>query len=151
MQSGCMLQNVCMCMCLHMFVNMHLCLRLCVGVQEFFYSYLHTGTVKSEFLRNASDETWLQHSVKHGYIARCAHTIAAAIDSSVALETESAYATVELGGKMAHGMMIVDWSKSLGLDSNMRIIKSLDLGKVQNFLGAMVQDEMIAADVYTDC
>lgn len=117
---------------------------------EFFYGYLHLGTVKSEFLRNSSDEAWLQQNHKMGYVARSAYTAAVALDSSVAVDVESAYATVELGGKMSHGMMIVDWSRSLGLDSNVRIVKSLDMGKVQNFLGLMVQDELIA-EVYTAC
>ncbi|XP_076453012.1 uncharacterized protein LOC143288424 [Babylonia areolata] len=117
---------------------------------EFFYGYLHLGTVKSEFLRNSSDEAWLQQNHKSGYVARSAYAIAVALDGSVALEAESAYATVELGGKMSHGMMIVDWNRSLGLEANVRIVKSLDVGKVQSFLGTMVQDELIA-EVYTAC
>ena len=74
----------------------------------------------------------------------------AAIDSSVALETETAYATVELSGRMAHGMMVVDWSRSLGHEANVQIVKSLDLGKVQNLLAAMVQDDLVA-EMYTAC
>lgn len=119
-------------------------------LQEFFFSYLHIGTVKSEFLRNSSDETWLQHGHKNGYVARSAYAVVAAIDPSVVLETESAYGTVELSGRMAHGMMIVDWSRSLGHDTNMQIVKTLDLGKVQNLLAAMVQDEIVA-EMYTAC
>ncbi|KAK7088469.1 hypothetical protein V1264_022387 [Littorina saxatilis] len=118
---------------------------------EFFFSYVHAGTVKSEFLRNSGDEGWLQQSHKNSYVARCAYAVAVAIDTSVALDTETAYATVELSGRMAHGMMIVDWSKSLDREPNLFIVKSLDLGKVQSFLLGMVQDELIAELVYTPC
>ncbi|KAL8562062.1 hypothetical protein ACOMHN_031833 [Nucella lapillus] len=117
---------------------------------EFFYGYLHLGTVKSEFLRNSSDESWLQQSHKMGYVARAVYAMSVVLDSSVALEVEPAYATVELGGKISHGMMIVDWARSLGLEPNLRIVKSLDLGKVQQFVYTMVQDELIA-EVYAAC
>lgn len=69
--------------------------------------------------------------------------MAIAIDSNVALETESVHATVELSGVLSRGMMVVDWSKVQGHENNVRIVKSLDLIKIQSFLAAMVNDDAL--------
>lgn len=114
----------------------HFCL------QDFFYSWVHLGTVKSEFVRTSSDENWLQLHNKNGYAPGCAYAMAVAIDRSIATDQELVFARVELGGTLARGMMVVDWGLVWG-KANIQIVRSLDMGKIQGMLAAMVQDEAI--------
>ncbi|XP_025091505.1 uncharacterized protein LOC112562441 isoform X2 [Pomacea canaliculata] len=109
---------------------------------DFFYSWVHLGTVKSEFVRTSSDENWLQLHNKNGYAPGCAYAMAVAIDRSIATDQELVFARVELGGTLARGMMVVDWGLVWG-KANIQIVRSLDMGKIQGMLAAMVQDEAI--------
>nr|KAG5688616.1 hypothetical protein BaRGS_033432 [Batillaria attramentaria] len=118
-------------------------------VQDFFYSWVHGGTVKSEFIRTSGDEAWLHQNIKKGYVSFCAYAMAVAVDSSVAVETDAVFGTVELGGTLARGLMVVDWERSMGHEPNMRVVRSLDLAKIQIMLTAMVQDETVVGEIYT--
>ena len=119
-------------------------------MQEFFYGFLHSGTVRSEFLRTSGSDKWLERNQKDGYSARSAYAVAAAIDPSVALETEEVHATVELGGGLAHGMMSVDWDRAQGRSPNVQLVKALDLAKVQASLANMVMVELVT-HIYQTC
>ncbi|KAK7469721.1 hypothetical protein BaRGS_00036252 [Batillaria attramentaria] len=116
---------------------------------DFFYSWVHGGTVKSEFIRTSGDEAWLHQNIKKGYVSFCAYAMAVAVDSSVAVETDAVFGTVELGGTLARGLMVVDWERSMGHEPNMRVVRSLDLAKIQIMLTAMVQDETVVGEIYT--
>ena len=91
---------------------------------------------------------WLQEHNKNGYASFCAYAMAVVADRSIALEKKSVYATVELSGTLARGMMVVDWARKLGCESNMDLVRSLDLGKIQSLLIGMVE-EAEAMEIYT--
>ncbi|KAK7469719.1 hypothetical protein BaRGS_00036250 [Batillaria attramentaria] len=105
---------------------------------DFFDGLVHLGTEKSEFVRMSGDERWLTACRTNGCIATCCYAVAIVVDNTIAMETENVYATVELVGVYGRGMMVVDWNGSLGREPNMRIVRSLDLGKIQSLLVAMM-------------
>jgi inosine-uridine nucleoside N-ribohydrolase len=63
------------------------------------------------------------------------------------LEAEDVHATVELCGRQAQGMMVVDWRRDHCQTLNVQLIRALDLGKIQNFLATMVHAQAVVADV----
>lgn len=105
---------------------------------DFFDGLVHLGTEKSEFVRTSGDDCWLTACRTNGCIASCAYAVAIVVDTTIAMETEQVYATVELTGTYGRGMMVVDWLGSLGRDANVRIVRSLDLGKIQSLLVSMM-------------
>lgn len=74
--------------------------------------------------------------------------MAVVADRSIALEKKTVYATVELSGTLARGMMVVDWARKLGCEMNVDLVRSLDLGKIQSLLIGMVE-EAEAMEIYT--
>ena len=123
------------------------CLLLCPQ-QDFFDSWVHLGTEKSEFVRGMGNANWLQEHRKNGYASFCAFAMAVVADRSIALEKKTVYATVELSGTLARGMMVVDWTRKLGCEMNVDLVRSLDLGKIQSLLIGMVE-EAEAMEIYT--
>ncbi|XP_076452481.1 inosine-uridine preferring nucleoside hydrolase-like [Babylonia areolata] len=115
---------------------------------DFFDSWVHLGTTRSEFVRGMGEEDWLKDNQHSGYTPYCAYAVAVVADHTIALEKRWLYATVELSGALSRGMMVVDWAKRLGNESNVEVVRSLDLGKIQSLLIGMVEDPE-AMEVYT--
>ena len=61
------------------------------------------------------------------------------IDSSVLVETDLKYCAVELKGELTRGQMVVDWNGFLKKESNVEIIKKVDLSRVKSYFEHMLQ------------
>ena len=134
--------------CYHFCVLFLKLLAICICQQDFFDSWVHLGTDKSEFVRGMGDTLWLKEHQRSGYTPFSAYAMACVADRTIALEKRSVYATVELSGGYSRGMMVVDWAKRLGYEPNVEVVRSLDLGKIQSLLIGTVEDPE-AMEIYT--
>ena len=73
--------------------------------------------------------------------------IAMVIDSSIVLEKEKFYVTVELKGEYSRGLMVVDRRNHLGKSANVFVLKNLDLGKTQALFGALFASRTTASAI----
>lgn len=63
--------------------------------------------------------------------------VAMVIDSTIILEKEKVYCTVELKGEYTKGLMIVDRRGYLHKPPNLFVVRNMDLGKTQALFGAI--------------
>ncbi|KAL8562063.1 hypothetical protein ACOMHN_031834 [Nucella lapillus] len=115
---------------------------------DFFDSWVHLGTPRSEFVRGMGDENWVREKQENGYAPSCTYAMACVCDRSVALEKKKVYCGVELSGALCRGMMVVDWARRMAAEANVELVRSLDLGKIQSLLVAMVEHPQ-ALELYT--
>ncbi|CAG5135754.1 unnamed protein product [Candidula unifasciata] len=92
---------------------------------------LNAGTEVSNFLIESVTQEELQLQAKTGVVAPEVFAVAMVIDSTIALEKEKVFATVELKGEYSRGMMVVDQRGYFNKEPNVYIVKNMDLGKTQ--------------------
>jgi inosine-uridine nucleoside N-ribohydrolase len=108
-------------------------------IQEWYEKLISLGTRRANFIREAEKYTAGREKEERPekFCALCDQAaMAVAIDNSVALETMSCYATVELQGSVTRGQTVVDWPRRLGKEANVRIVTALDQ---ERFLEMIVQ------------
>ncbi|OWF40166.1 uncharacterized protein LOC110464152 [Mizuhopecten yessoensis] len=83
---------------------------------------------RNQFLK-AIEQKPVAFSIKQGWNYSPADEFLAACmlsPSEVVMETKHVYATVELGGKLTYGQMVVDWNKVLKKEPNLTIVTKID-------------------------
>ncbi|KAL3856548.1 hypothetical protein ACJMK2_011286 [Sinanodonta woodiana] len=65
--------------------------------------------------------------------------MAVAVDKSVAIGTESVYATVELSGTLTRGQMVVDWKGFLGKKPNVILVKKVNVERARQMYDEMIK------------
>ncbi|XP_064612347.1 nucleoside hydrolase-like [Liolophura sinensis] len=64
--------------------------------------------------------------------------MAVAVDSSLVLESETMFCTVELQGKVTRGQMVVDWQNSMGGIPNVTVVTKIDLERFAKLMETML-------------
>uniref|UniRef100_A0A0B6YRK8 Inosine/uridine-preferring nucleoside hydrolase domain-containing protein n=1 Tax=Arion vulgaris TaxID=1028688 RepID=A0A0B6YRK8_9EUPU len=100
-------------------------------------SCLNAGTEVSNFLIESVTPEELQHQAKMGVVTPEVFAVAMVIDSTIILEKEKVFATVELKGEYSRGLMVVDRRGFLNKEPNVYIVKNMDLGKTQALFGSV--------------
>ncbi|XP_059177386.1 uncharacterized protein LOC131956804 isoform X2 [Physella acuta] len=100
-------------------------------------SWLNTGTDIASFLIECFTPEELTQQAKSGMITPEVFAVAMVIDSTIILEKEKVYCTVELKGEHTKGLMIVDRRGYLHKPPNLFVVKNMDLGKTQALFGAI--------------
>lgn len=104
--------------------------------QDHFLTCFNAGSEKSNFLIESMTPEELQLQA-NGVCTPEVLAVAIVIDSTIILEKERLYATVELKGEFSRGMMVIDKRGFLNKESNVSIIKTLDLGKTQGLFAGI--------------
>lgn len=105
--------------------------------QKHLISCLNAGTEISNFLIESVTQEELQQQAKTGVVTPEVFAVAMVIDSTIVLEKEKVFATVELKGEYSRGLMVVDRKGFLNKDANVYIVKNMDLGKTQALFGSV--------------
>lgn len=96
-----------------------------------YVQWLNTGTDVSTFLIECFTHEDLDLLAKTGMVSPEVFAVATVIDSTIILEKEKVYATVELKGEYSRGLMVVDRRGYLNKPANVCVVKNMDLGKTQ--------------------
>ncbi|CAL1534843.1 unnamed protein product [Lymnaea stagnalis] len=99
--------------------------------------WLNTGTEMSTFLIECFTHEDLDQLEKTGMVSPEVFAVATVIDSTIILEKEKVYATVELKGEHSRGLMVVDRRGYLNKPANVCVVKNMDLGKTQALFGSV--------------
>ncbi|KAH9525778.1 hypothetical protein Btru_002341 [Bulinus truncatus] len=100
-------------------------------------SWLNSGTEISSFLVDCFTPDELAHQAKNGMVSPEVFAVSMVIDSTIVLEKEKVYATVELKGDYSRGLMVVDRRGCMNKPANVYVVKNMDLGKTQALFGSV--------------
>ena len=109
--------------------------------QEWYKEFTNLGTPMSNFIakieKNIIEKYYLP-KVKQGsaknYEVVDQYALATATIDDILLEHADVYVTVETGGKLTCGQMIVDWNNLLKKSPNVKLVLKLDLEKMSSQL-----------------
>ncbi|KAI8782437.1 inosine-uridine preferring nucleoside hydrolase isoform X2 [Biomphalaria glabrata] len=100
-------------------------------------SWLNNGTEISSFLFDCFTSEELSLQAKTGMVSPEVFAVSMMIDSTIVLEKDQVFATVELKGDYTRGQMVVDKRGFLNKPANVFIVKNMDLGKTQALFGSV--------------
>ncbi|XP_068124256.1 uncharacterized protein [Hyperolius riggenbachi] len=102
---------------------------------EYFKKWVDQDTAKAKFMKKITAR-WLQ---KHGFVSYDSYAMAAAIDESIVTEYLECAVSVELHGRYARGMMVLDREHKWKKPHKAFLMKRCDLEKFKDRLWAALQ------------
>ncbi|KAK3587280.1 hypothetical protein CHS0354_034431 [Potamilus streckersoni] len=109
---------------------------------NWFDEWISQNTPKAQFNQAISHAIVHKQRVekKSPFYRSCDLTaMALAVDKSLAIDTESVYATVELSGTLTRGQMVVDWNGCLRKPPNVTLVKKVNVDKARQMYNQMIK------------
>ncbi|KXJ23351.1 inosine-uridine preferring nucleoside hydrolase [Exaiptasia diaphana] len=105
---------------------------------DFFSKYTSFPSAKSQFLKSISTKIE-EHEDGNLWMTCDPFAVATAVCPHIVTSQKALHATIELGGQVTRGMMVVDWRNFLQKRKNINLIEKVDLDQFKALLLKSVQ------------